>query len=143
MYDHIFKFIDKEISDLDNRIVSNGKLNMQEIQYVDLLSHIKKSMLTVDAMESYGEGYSDGYNHSGESYSEGYHDNYRDGSGYGARGRGRGAKRDSMGRYATGSSHYQDSGSMISELHNLMNKAPDEPSRRKIEEFISEMDRMN
>ena len=122
MYDNIFKFVDKEISDLDNRIVSNGKLNMQEIQYVDLLAHIKKSMLTVDAMESYDNG-------SYESPS------------YGARGRG--AKRDSMGRYADGSPHYQASGSMISELHNLLNKAPDELSRRKIEEFISEMDRMN
>ena len=108
MYDHIFKFIDKEISDLNNRIVSNGKLNMQEIQYVDLLSHIKKSMLTVDAME--------------------HPENYNWEDGYGVRGKITSTKREEN--------------PLISELYNLVNKAPDELSKRKIEEFVSEMDRM-
>lgn len=57
MYKNICNFIDKEMRDLDSRIVSNGKLSMNEIQYVDLLSHAKKSMLTVDAMENYDGEY--------------------------------------------------------------------------------------
>lgn len=156
MYQKICDFINKELTELDHRIVSNGKLSMNELQYVDLLSHAEKSLLTSEAMknhdkseeESYKDGYSRGYN-DGYSRSEG---GYQSGSDYGARGRGRGARRDSMGRYADGYSadggynagyqEYRSGKEMIGELHNLMKMAPNEEVKRKYESFISEMEHM-
>ena len=98
---------------------------MPEVEYADKLAHIKKSLLTVDAMENPEEYLDDGYNSRS----------------YGARGRGSNARRDSMGRYATGSRMYRDDG-MMAELHELMEKAPNEQVRRKYSEFISEIQNM-
>ena len=122
MYNNIYGFINKELGELDSRIVANGKLNMQETQYVDLLAHLEKSLLTCDAMKKADQDswYSDGYN-----------------------GRGRNARRDSMGRYAEGyEGSYQHNSSMLSELHKLMENAPNEQTKHKMEEFISEIERI-
>lgn len=150
MYENILSFVKNEFNDLNNRAKNNGKLNMQEVQYADLLAHFKKNLLTGEAMEkseeshskSYGDGYADGYS-DGYRSSEGY----RDDSGYGARGRGRYARRDSMGRYAdeAGSgSHgsYQHDKNMIGDLHELMNNAPNEQIKHKYMDFINEIQEM-
>lgn len=145
MYEHILSFVKNEFKDLDDRAKNNGKLNMQEVQYADLLAHFKKNLLTGEAMEraeekSYGDGYADGYNDGYGRSSEGYRDN----SGYGARGRGRYARRDSMGRYADESGHgsYQHDKSMVNELHELMNNAPNEQIKHKYMDFINEIQGM-
>ncbi len=70
-------------------IQSKGELNMQSLEQVDKLAHALKSILAVEAMED--EGYS-------EHYPMPY---YRDSYDSYARGRGRGARRDSMGRYSS------------------------------------------
>lgn len=155
MFDNLCNFVKKELTDLDHRITANGKLTIQEIQYADLLAHFKKSLLTADAMERSGESYNDGYNRSyNDGYSKGYNEGYSEGyresensynaessSGYGARGRGKGARRDSMGRYAE-EPRYNDSyqhDSMIEELHSLMEKAPNEQVKRKYSDFLNEI----
>ncbi len=116
MYSNIKRFISQEMSDLDHKIVTNGKLSMQEVQYMDLLAHAEKSLLTCEAMKESG---------------------YQDNSEYGAR------RRDSMGRYADETHHdsYQHD-SMIGELHSLMEKAPNEQIRRKYSDFVSEIQSM-
>jgi len=124
MYQNISKFIEKELKELDHRVMTNGKLNMQEAQYVDLLAHLEKSLLTCEAMK-------EGSYHAG--YSEGYKDGYNE-SGYGRR-------RDSMGRYAE-EPRYNDSyqhDSMVSELYSLMEKAPNEQIKRKYSDFLGEI----
>lgn len=149
MYQNICNFIDKEMKDLDHRIIANGKLTMQEVQYMDLLSHAEKSLLTNEAMKkaeekgSYKDGsYKDGYS---EGYSDGYNDSHygREEESYSARGRGRGARRDSMGRYAD-EPRYNDYGhdNMMGELKSLMEKAPNEQIRRRYSEFMSEIQGM-
>ena len=136
MYDKISDFIKKELTNLDNRAASDGRLSLQEMQYVDLLAHVKKSLLTNEAMEG---------NKKGNSYNDGYSKGYNDGynsrnESYGARGRG--ARRDSMGRYADEPhAGYQDD--MISDLHSLMENAPNEQMKHKLEEFIYEVERLN
>lgn len=129
MYQNISKFINQELSELDHRVMSNGKLTMQEAQYVDLLAHLEKSLLTCEAMKegSYHAGYSDGYKDGYRSY---------EGSEYGAR-----RRRDSMGRYAD-EPRYNDGyqhGSMVEELHSLMEKAPNEQVKRKYSDFLNEI----
>lgn len=132
MFHELCDYIKDELTEI-NRKAASGKLSMQEIEYADKLAHMKKSLLTVDAMENPDEyGYNDNYNGN-------YNSNYSDRMGYGARGRS--ARRDSRGRYMEGSRVYRDD-DMMAELRELMEKAPNEQVRRKYREFISEMESM-
>ena len=78
----LIEYICDELEELERKADKGGKLTMSEIQYGDVLAHFKKNLLTGDAMMEGEEEYS---NTSGNSY---------------ARGRGRNARRDSMGRYS-------------------------------------------
>ncbi len=79
-YTALEKKIDREIDDL-----SHKDLNGQSLEILDKMAHTLKSLKTIDAMEEAGYSEDDGYHYDGMSY---------------ARGRGRYANRDSMGRYA-------------------------------------------
>ena len=126
MYHNICDFIKDELKELDRKIGAGSALSKQELEYADLLAHMKKSLLTVDAMEN-----PEDYGH----YNDG---DYSTGS-YGA-GRGSYARRDSRGRYMASRS-YRDGGDMKDEIYELMDKAPNERVRRKLEELMSEMDK--
>jgi hypothetical protein len=73
----------------------------------------------------YGRRYMEGRygEHYGERYGDG--DSYGD-EGYFARGRGRNARRDSMGRYADG---------WMDKLSEMEENAPDERTRREVQKF--------
>ena len=110
---------------------SKEKLDMGGLEIVDKLAHAIKNIDKI--MESeYSEG---------RSYRGSYRGNYGEGSyrgNYGeesyrsyVRGRGRNARRDSMGRYA--------SADMRMEIERLMDEAPDEETRMKLERFMQSM----
>ena len=137
-YKNLCDFIDNELKELDRKAASDGSLSAQEVEFADLLTHMKKSMLTSEAME--GGGYSekrgsvtyrnDGY---GDGYSDGYNDGYErrgysEGHGYGAR--------DRKGRYTR---MYRDDGDMMSELQKMADKAPNEQVKRRYREFMDEL----
>ena len=119
---------------------SKEKLDMGGLEIVDKLAHAIKNIDKI--MES---DYSEGRSYRGSyrgNYGEGsYRGNYGEGSyrgNYGeesfrsyARGRGRNARRDSMGRYA--------SADMRMEIERLMDEAPDEETRMKLERFMQSM----
>lgn len=67
---------------------------------------------------------------------------YEDGSFEGgssmARGRGRNARRDSMGRYSRG----DESEMMVEELKELMQEAPDERTKMEFQKFIQKIEQM-
>lgn len=124
MFNNLCDFIKDELKELDRKAASGGKLTMQEVQYADLLGHLKKSLVTVDAMEESGGGYNDAYPYYSHEY--------------GAR---RGARRDSMGRYSSSiRGGYRDADGMIAELKRLREDAPDESVRRKFDGFIREIE---
>ena len=132
MHDNLYNLVCDEIEELDKK-AKNGKLSMQEMSYLDTLTHIKKSMLTSDAMEE--AGYSNNYPYDGHNYSDGSSrgGSYRDrGASYA---RGRYAKRDSMGRYS------RDDG-MIEELHMMAKNPEYEPFKRDIERLIEKMEQV-
>ncbi len=58
-----------------------------------------------------------------------------------ARGRGRNAKRDSRGRYAS-ESGYSGNEEMLEELYGLMEEAPDDKTRKEFEKFIKKVEMM-
>ena len=135
----LIEYIDDEIMSIEKK-AGNGKLSMQELQYVDTLAHAKKNLLKADEMEG-GDGYSnaDGYDrrYSRRAYS--YDDN---GHSY-ARpnvGRGSDARRDSMGRYSS-NGYSMNSADMIDELRDLMEQAP-EDKKQEFQRFISKLERM-
>lgn len=138
MYENLCEFIKNELKELDRKVASGGKLSMQEVDFADKLAHMKKSILTVDAMEHPEQYYEGEYSRGGyrESYGDPYERRmYPDG--YGA-GRGNGAQRDSMGRYAANSRMYRDGG-MMTELEDLESMAPNEQVRRRFREFREEL----
>ena len=85
------------------KIGSEGKLTNTSLEVGDKAAHFLKSIKTIEAMDEEGSNYYDGYGYDSMSY-----------------GRGRYAKRDSMGRYA-------DSGSK----HELMQELDE--MRRRVE----------
>ena len=52
----IMEYVNSEMKDLEHKIGNGTSLTLNETQYLDMLAHIKKSLLTISAMEN--EGYS-------------------------------------------------------------------------------------
>lgn len=137
--------ISDELSEASKKLEKSDKLSAGDIEYLDKLTHMMKSLKTVIAMEESGE-YSNDY--SG-NYSRRYDGSYGDGMSYNdgmngsyARGRTGNVRRDSMGRYSRRGGYSRDDArqDMINELHDLMNDAPDDRTRQKFERFIAEME---
>lgn len=113
---------------------ASDKLDMGGLEIVDKLAHAIKNIDKIIESES---GYSERRGSYRGSYDGGSYDGSYDGS-YGRystrRGRGRNARRDSMGRYSRANDM------MVDELREMMNDAPDEQSRMEIERLINKME---
>ena len=125
-----------ELDELKSKIKKGGKLSMAETEYMDTLAHAKKNLMKGEEMSE--EGY------SGMMYPRYYGDDRMDGRLYNegrsyARGR-RNARRDSMGRYSRGYSMANED--MMDELHELMEKAPDEMTKKEFRKFIDKIETM-
>lgn len=137
----LMEYICDEMSDLERKAEKDGKLSVAEVQYLDTLAHTKKNLLKADEMSE--EGY------SGMMYPRYYGDDrtdgrsYRDGRSYNdgrSYARGRNARRDSMGRYSRGYSMANED--MMDELRDLMEKAPDEMTKKEFRKFIDKIETM-
>lgn len=91
-----------ELEDYAEKGKKSGKMSMGDLDSIHKLTDTVKNILKIDMLE--GEtGYSEdgAYMGEGRIYGTSYDDEMRRGGGYSyARGRGRYAKRDSMGRYS-------------------------------------------
>lgn len=139
--DKLINFVCDELEDLERKVSKDGKLSMAEVQYMDTLAHAKKNLMKGEEMSE--EGY------SGMMYPRYYGDDrmdgrsYADGRSYEGRSyaRGRGRRRDSMGRYSSrGYSMAADD--MMDELRELMEKAPDDMTKREFKKFIDKIETM-
>jgi hypothetical protein len=153
----LIEYICDELEELERKADKEGKLSMAEIQYGDMLAHFKKNLLKGEEM--YGE---EGmYSMDGGSYAMGDDrggmngrtrrggrsmrggNSYRyEGEGSYARGRGRNAKRDAMGRYSSRGGYSMAGDEMIDELRDLMQDAPDEQTRMEFQRFIQKIEQM-
>ena len=91
-----------ELEDYAEKGKKSGKMSMGDLDSIHKLTDTVKNILKIDLLES-EEGYSEDGHYMGEGriYGTSYDDGMRRGVGYSyARGRGRYAKRDSMGRYS-------------------------------------------
>ena len=91
-----------ELEDYAENGKKSGKMSMGDLDSIHKLTDTVKNILKIDMLES-ESGYSEdgAYMGEGRIYGTSYDDEMRRGGGYSyARGRGRYAKRDSMGRYS-------------------------------------------
>ncbi len=133
--DKLSRYLDKELEEMENKVGMGGKLSRTEIEDGKNLAKFKMALLTNERMEQ--DGYSDEYN-GGMSNRASYRGN---GGMSGARGRGSNVRRDSMGRYSreSGYSRADAEEDFRERLEDLMEIAPDEQKRKKIERILSEM----
>lgn len=135
---------------------ANGELTAGDIEYIDKLTHSLKSVKATIAMLEAEDGGS--YDYSGRrrysrdsrsyrrSYDDSYDGSYDDDTMYddmahdGSYGRGRYAKRDSMGRYSRDG--YSRHANMVEELKDLMKDAPDDRTRKEMERLVNKMENM-
>ena len=81
--------------------------------------------------------------YSEEGYAASYNSYYNNRSNPNSYARGRGASRDNMGRYSTrGEGGYSYHDSMMDELRDMMDDAPDEKTRQEIRRFMDKMETM-
>lgn len=122
---------------------SQEEMTAGTLDVVDKLAHtIKNLCKIIDDEEYHMDGgsmrrgsYSDGSMRGG-SYRGSYDGGSYDTSTRYSRGRGRGARRDSMGRYSS------NSDMMLEQLQELMQDAPDERSRQEIQKLVTKFEQM-
>ena len=123
-----------ELEDYAEKGKKSGKMSMGDLDSIHKLTDTVKNILKIDMLE--GEtGYSEdgAYMGEGRIYGTSYDDEMRRGGGYSyARGRGRYAKRDSMGRYSRDDGYMRRDGGysredgkayMIDQLEDMMEDA--------------------
>lgn len=144
--DKLCRYLDKELEEMESKVGMGGKLSRTEIEDGKNLAKFKMALLTNEAMEEDGGGYSNEY--SGARYNRGRSRGDMRGSSYeyedgmsNARGRGSRAKRDRMGRYSSedGYSRAEAKEEFLDKVYDLMEEAPDEHTRKKVERLANEM----
>lgn len=109
-----------------------GELTAGSLDIVDKLAH------TVKNIDKIIEMYEGGEMPEGNSYGMGGY--YPDNTGSYARGRG--ARRDSMGRYSSrgySMNNYSRGGDMRERIQELMNDAPDDMTRQELQRIMSKL----
>ena len=136
VYHEIKEMLERELE----QIADKRELTSSSLDVMDKVVDIIKDIETICAMREAGE---DGYSHFYPYYM--YDDGMMDGQSY-ARGRGRYAKRDSMGRYASeyrgmdGRYSREDSREhMISELDRMEREATDENQKSMIRNWKNQL----
>lgn len=137
----LMEYVCDELEELERKS-DKGKLSMAETEYADMLTRIKKNLLKTDEMTGEGEFSMaiDPY----RSYARGdrsYRRSNRNNDMSYARGRGRNANRDAMGRYSS-DGYSMDAEDMVEQLREMMEDAPDEMTRKEFEKFIRKMEQM-
>lgn len=122
----LMEYICDEMDDLERKVEKEGKLSATEVQYLDMLAHTKKNLLKTDEMME-GEGEYSGYSRRGGSY---------------ARGRGRNAKRDRMGRYSSDGGYSMAAEDMAEELRSMAGEAPNDRIRAELQNMSRRIEQM-
>lgn len=139
----IYEYLCDELKDLEKKAESGQQLSMAELEYLNKLTETKKNLLKIEMLEEDSE-YSNamggrGGNRGGRSNNYYSMDDGMDmrGGSY-ARGRGRNARRDAMGRYSSeGYSRAEDD--FRADLEELMATAPNDQIRQKMQRIMSDM----
>jgi len=130
------ELLHEQLGDLVRKIKNNG-MSTGDLEKLDKLTHSLKSVKGTMQMEQADEeGYSGMYPYMG--YGRGSYE--RDGNSMtgGSYARGRGQRRDSMGRYSGERGYSRND--LSDKMRELMEEAPDERTRREIQQMIDRLD---
>lgn len=130
--------VSRELEECNEKIrMAGGKLSPGDVEYLDKITHMLKSIKTTIAMmEAEEDSYSK--NWGGMSYADG-----RGGNSMARGGRGR-RNNNPTGRnqYSREGYSYEDGvDDLISEMRGMMGELPEE-KRREVERFVHRMERM-
>jgi len=144
MHEKLYELKEKLMRELAE-YAQNGKYSKEDVETIKYMASAIDHMCNI--MEAADDGYSQrGYAYEGGQGGGSYRGSYPMGGGsyrggqggsY-ARGRGRNARRDSMGRYSRGG----DTDGMVSQLEDLMQDAPNDQIRQGIQQLITQIDQM-
>ena len=139
-----------ELEDYAEKGKKSGKMSMGDLDSIHKLTDTVKNILKIDMLED-ESGYSEdgAYMGEGRIYGTSYDDGMRRGAGYSyARGRGRYAKRDSMGRYSRDGRGMRDGYSrddgkayMMERLGELMDEASTPTEREALKKCMQALER--
>jgi len=131
------ELLHEQISDLIRKIKNNG-MSTGDLEKLDKLTHSLKSVKGTMQMEQADEeGYSGRYPYwMGGAYADGNGSSMNTGS-Y-ARGRGRNARRDSMGRYSGEYGYSRND--LADKMRELMADAPDDRTRQEIQRMVEKLE---
>lgn len=134
-YSELYELKSKLIKELAD--CSKDEISANNLSVIDTLAHATKNVCKI--MESMDE--EGGYSERRPIYRGNYYMDGRDtwSAPYNERGRGSGARRDSMGRYSSDGYSNHDDG-ILEELYTTMKNAPDEATRRSIQSMINKME---
>lgn len=154
MHEELYELKEKLMDEL-KEYGTKDEMTAGTLEVVDKLAHTIKNLCKIiedsEYSEASGYGSYEGGSMRGGSYEGGSYEgggSMRGGSyargGQGgrggsyamARGRGRNARRDSMGRYSS------DSAMIVDQLRDLMDEAPDMKTRQEIERLVKKMERV-
>ena len=147
-----------ELKDYAEKGKRSGELSKADVEVIDTVLNSVKNIYKIDKYKEETEGYSEDGTYMGEgriygtSYESGYSE--RGGSSY-ARGRGRYAKRDSMGRYSRDDGYMRRDGRgmrdgysrdegkhyMMGELERLMDEASTPTEREALKKCMQALER--
>ena len=128
--------------ELDN-LVKKGELTAGSLETADKLTHAIKSLTTIIAMDEHEGGESEYYPYMGY---RSFENDGMNGGNMSNRGGRSYQRRDAMGRYSRenrGGGHYSRDDAradMIDDLREIMQDAPDEHMKKKLRQFISEIE---
>lgn len=141
--------ISQKLERYNDKIAKNGgEMSGSDLEIIDKLTHSLKSTKAVIGMiEAENQGYSGTYwdgrqYNDGRQSMEGMSNRQSNRGQSGARGRGSRAKRDSMGRYSSGDGYSREDAKeeFVEDLNELIQSAPDEQMKRKLERFARELE---
>lgn len=139
--DKLMDYVCEELEKLEKK-ADKGGLSMSEIQYADTLAHLKKNLLKSEEMFEEMDGEYSGDMRS-MAYRGGSYNRSRDGGRSYARGdgrgRGRNARRDSMGRYSSDDGYSRDMEDIADTIRSMMGEMPQEV-KRDAERFVSKLE---
>ena len=130
------ELLHEQLGDLVRKVKNNG-MSTGDLEKLDKLTHSLKSVKGTMQMEKADEeGYSGMYPYMG--YGRGSYERGGNNMTGGSYARGRGQRRDSMGRYSGERGYSRND--LSDKMRELMEDAPDERTRREIQQMIDRLD---
>ena len=127
------EIVSDKISEANKKMMQGGDLTGGDVEYLDKLTHMLKSIKTTMAMMDAESG-----EYSGNDRYSGY-DGGNSGRRYYSGAIGRSQR---TGRYVSRMGRRSGDEQMVSELRDLMENAPDDRTRQEFQKFISKIEQM-